>query len=214
MYTLNYFAEHAMLSQIVRPMVRTQVRLLANTRATRSTLVTTIAQWLSFLGVKAEVTELDTQSNQIRVSLTVGKPEACDDRDWEQILHNLDQAGQETGSVQPLSALSPKQEMKLQRLLAYVIQVGEPEKPIDWEALQPQLESLGFSDTMLLGIKSAAKIPQSLDQLVEGLDADVAAVALSKAVGIALLDRQVNPMEDKALSTLLDAMKQQANSVN
>lgn len=197
-----------MLSQIVRPMVRTQVRLLANTRATRSTLVTTIAQWLSFLGVRAEVTELDAQSNQIRVSLTVGKPEACDDRDWEQILQNLYQAGSEANATQDLAALTPKQEMKLQRLLAYVIQVGDPSQPIDWAALQPQLVSLGFSESMLLGMKSAARIPQSLDQLMEGLDADVAAIALSKAVGIALLDRQVNPMEDQALSTLLEAIKQ------
>ena len=195
-------------------MVRTQVRLLANTQATRSTLVTTIAQWLSFLGVRAEVTELDAQLNQIRVSLTVGKPEACDDHDWEQILQNLNQPGSSTNAAPELTALTPKQEMKLQRLLAYVIQVGDPHQPIDWETLQPQLESLGFSESMLLGMKSAARIPQSLDQLVEGLDPDVAAIALSKAVGIALLDRQVNPMEDKALSTLLDAMKQQTNSAN
>lgn len=200
-----------MLSQIVRPMVRTQIRLLANAQATRSTLVTTIAQWLSFLGVRAEVTELDTQSNQIRVSLTVGKPEACDDRDWEKILHNLEQARGNAGSTQAATALTPKQETKLQRLLAYVIQVGDPDKPVNWDALQPQLRSLGLSEAMLLGIRSAAKIPQSLDQLMEGLDADVAAIALSEAVGIALLDRQVNPMEDKALSALLEAMRQQAN---
>lgn len=203
-----------MLSQIVRPMVRTQLRLLANTQATRSTLVATIAQWLSFLGVKAEVTELDTQSNQIRVSLTVGKPEACDDRDWEQILKNLEQPKSSAEAAQAIAELTPKQELKLQRLLAYVVQVGDPHQPVDWEPLQPQLESLGFSESMLLGIKSALKVPQSLDQLMQGLDADVAALALSKAVGIALLDRQVNPLEDKALSALLEAMKQQSNSVN
>ena len=200
-----------MLSQIVRPMVRTQIRLLANTQATRSTLVTTIAQWLSFLGVRAEVTELDTQSNQIRVSLTVGKPEACDDRDWEQILCNLEQARGDAGSTQIATALTPKQETKLQRLLAYVIQVSDPDQPVNWDVLQPQLKSMGFSEAMLLGIRAAAKIPQSLDQLMEGLDADVAAIALSEAVGIALLDRQVNPMEDKALSALLEAMKQQTS---
>jgi hypothetical protein len=43
--------------------------------------------------------------------------------------------------------------------------------------------------------------------VVDGLDSDVAAIALSKAVGIALLDRQVNPMEDQALATLLEVMK-------
>jgi len=59
----------------------------------------------------------------------------------------------------------------------------------------------------LLGIKAALKVPQSLEILMEGLDPDVAAIALSKAVGIALLDRQVNSREDKALSALLEAMK-------
>jgi hypothetical protein len=42
--------------------------------------------------------------------------------------------------------------------------------------------------------------------LMEGLDPDVAAIALSKAVGIALLDRQVNSGEDRALGALLKAM--------
>ncbi|GAB4236752.1 MAG: hypothetical protein Kow00121_63980 [Elainellaceae cyanobacterium] len=199
-----------MLSQIVRPMVRTQLRLLANTQATRSTLVQTIAQWLGFLGVHAEVTELDTQSQCIRVSLTVGKPEACDPHDWEQILRNLDQS--RGGATAPsLTALNSKQEVKLQRLLAYVIQVGGNDSvngSMHWESLQPQLESLGLNATMQMGIRSALKVPQSLDQLMEGLDADVAAIALSKAVGIALLDRRVNPQEDKALSALLEVMKQ------
>ncbi|NJO40608.1 MAG: hypothetical protein HC769_29985 [Cyanobacteria bacterium CRU_2_1] len=199
-----------MLSRIVRPMVRTQIRLLANTQATRSTLVATIAQWLSFLGVQAKVTELDAQSNQIRVSLTVGKPEACDDRDWKQILYNIDQAKESTDLSQLTPELTPHQERKVQRLLAYVIQIGDPGNPVDWDELQPQLQSLGFNGEMLLGVKAALKVPQSLDHLMDGLDAEVAAIALSKAVGIALLDRRVNPLEDKALSALLEAMKQPA----
>jgi hypothetical protein len=196
-----------MLSQIVRPMVRTQIRLLANTQATRSTLVETIAQWLGFLGVRAEVTEIDADSNRICVSLVVGKPDACDDHDWQQILDNLQAAKGNTLQDQPIAQLTPKQELKLQRLLAYVIQIGDPNAPINWEELEPQLQSLGFAEETLLGIRSALKVPQSFDQLVEGLDADVAAIALSKAVGIALLDRQVNPLEDKALSALLEVMK-------
>jgi hypothetical protein len=196
-----------MLSQIVRPMVRTQIRLLANTQATRSTLVETIAQWLGFLGVRAEVTEIDAESNRICVSLVVGKPEACDDRDWQQILDNLQETKGSPEDGQPIGQLTPKQESKLQRLLAYVIQVGEPDCPVDWDNLEPQLRSLGFAEETLLGIRSALRVPQSLDQLMEGLDADVAAIALSKAVGIALLDRRVNPLEDKALSALLEVMK-------
>lgn len=201
----------AMLSQIVRPMVRTQIRLLASTHATRSTLVSTIAQWLSFLGVQAEVTELGTQSKQIRVSLTVGKPEACDEYDWHKILHKLEDSQTEVATNQEtMVSLTPKQEIKLQRLLAYVIQVGDSNQALNWDALEPQLQSLGLSASMLLGIKSALKVPQSLDQLMEGLDTDVAALALPRAVGIALFDRQVNPLEDKALSVLLEAMRQQA----
>lgn len=198
-----------MLSQIVRPMVRTQIRLLANSHATYSTLVTTIAQWLGFLGVQANVTQLHTESNRIQLSLTVGKPESCDDCDWEKILHNLDRNGANT-PTQAGAALNSAQERKLQRLLAYVIQAGNPDNGVEWEVLYPQLQSLGFEDDMLAGIKAALKIPHSLEQLTEELDADVAAIALSKAVGIALLDRQINSSEDKALTALLDAIKQQS----
>ncbi|MBD2069921.1 hypothetical protein H6F93_20780 [Leptolyngbya sp. FACHB-671] len=201
-----------MLSQIVRPMVRTQIRLLANSQATRSTLVNTIAQWLGFLGVRAQVTQIDAVSNQISVSLTVGKPEACDTHDWQQILQNLNQSKTEEEVVpSPQVQITPQQQSKLQRLLAYVIQVGSSEKP-NWDKLYPQLQTLGFEESTLLGIRSALKVPQSLDQLMEGLDSDVAAIALPKAVSIALLDRQVNPSEDKALATLLEAMKQPASA--
>jgi hypothetical protein len=187
-----------MLSQLVSPMVRTQIRLLANSQATRSTLVTTIAQWLGFLGVQAQVTHLDRATNQIQVSLTVGKPDACEAGDWQKILTNLDQG---RAIATPLSVMSEAEERKLQRLLAYMIQVGEPNT--NWDKLAPQLQRLGFDEETMLGIKSALKVPQSLESLMAGLDPDVAAIALSKAVGIALLDRQVN----RALSALLEAMK-------
>lgn len=193
-----------MLSQIVRPMVRTQLRLLANSQATRSTLIATIAQWLGFLGVQAKVTQLDTAANQIQLSLIVSKPEACEGHDWEQILSNLDPSA---ATHSPAAVLTPQQERKLHRLLAYVLQVGDPDQPIDWDKVHPQLQSLGFDEAMLLGIKAAAKVPQMLEPLTERLDADVAAIALAKAVGITLLDRQVNASEDKALSALLEAMK-------
>jgi hypothetical protein len=201
-----------MLSQIVRPMVRTQIRLLANSQATRSTLVSTIAQWLGFLGVRAQVTHLRAGSDRkIRISLTVEQPEACDFQDWQQILQNLNR---QTARPDPLlfnpSQLTPQQQTKLQRLLAYVIQIGGPNQSIHWETLYPQLQGLGLDEEMLLGIRSALKVPQSLEQLMEGLDADVAAIALPRAVSIALLDRQVNPSEDRALATLLQAMKQPA----
>ncbi len=197
-----------MLSQIVRPMVRTQIRLLAGCEATRSTLIKTVAQWLGFLGVQAQVTQLEAGADQkIRISLIVNQPEACDNQDWQQILANLKKNASDGEVSKVTPPITPKQESKLQRLLAYVIQVGDPYKPVDWEAITPHLEALGLNESMLLGIKSALKVPQSLDQLIEGLDPDLAAIALPQVVSIALLDRQVNTQEDDALTALLQLMK-------
>lgn len=197
-----------MLSQIVRPMVQTQIRLLANSRATRPTMVSTVAQWLGFLGVRAQVTQLNAGAGKIHISISVDKPEACDTRDWQQILRNLDVAETEADVVvtNPVE-FTPQQKSKMQRLLAYLIQVGNPHQPIDWENLQPQLQAFGLHEETILGIRSALKVPQSLEDLLEGLDSDVAAVALPKAVSIAMLDRAVNPSEDQALISLLKAMK-------
>ena len=201
-----------MLSQIVRPMVRTQIRLLANSQATHSTLVDTISQWLGFLGVQAHVTHLTADSNQIHVSLTVNKPEACDTVDWKQILEKLNQAQKQVQASSQAETLTshftPQQARQFQRLLAYVIQVGAPDQARNWADLQPELQNMGFDEETLLGIRSALKVPQSLPLLMEELDPDVAAVALPKAVSIALLDRQVNPHEDQALDALLQAMRQ------
>ena len=205
-----------MLSQIVRPMVSTQIRLLANSKATRVTLITTIAKWLGFLGVSAKVTQLDTTGEQIQVSLTVGKPEACEGTDWEKILHNLnsDRKTTENGSRReeesiliPMS-ISPQSETKFQRILAYVIQMGNPGEPTDWDVIYPQLKSLGFEESRLLGIKSALKVPQSIDRLVKDLDADVAAIALAQAASIAMLDCKVNHQEHQVMESLLKAMQE------
>ena len=197
-----------MLSQIVRPMVSTQIRLLANSKATRATLVTTIAKWLGFLGVHAKVVNLDTAGEQIHVSLTVGKPEACDRTDWQKILQNINRDCIETTQESDLTAASipPEHEIKFQRILAYVIQMGEPGEPTDWNVLYPQLKSLGFDESRLLGIQSALKVPQSIDRLVKDLDADVAAIALAQAASIAMLDRKVNHHEHQVMQSLLIAM--------
>ncbi len=199
-----------MLTQIVRPMVRTQLRLLAGSQATRATLINTIAQWLGFLGVEAHVTQLNALSNQIQLSITVGKPDGCDVHDWEKLIRNLERSKQVDGAAGKLS-ITPQQQSKLQRLLAYVIQAGATDSASNkalWDELLPQLRGLGFEEDMLLGIRAALKVPQSLEQLVEGLDSDVAAIALPKAVSLAMLDRQVNPSEDRALTALLDAIRQ------
>lgn len=197
-----------MLSQIVRPLVRTQIRLLANTQATRSTLISTIAQWLSYLGVQAQVSQLNVISGQIQVALTVGKPDACDPNDWQQILHNLQEGEQSPQSLEVQYAqMTPKQQSELQRLLAYLIQVGTTERPVNWEHLYPQLKALQLDEELLLGIKSALKVPQLPERVLEQLDPDVAAIALPKAVSIALLDRRVTPQEDSTLTVLLKAME-------
>ena len=196
-----------MLTQIVRPMVRTQIRLLAGSQATRPVLVKTISQWLGFLGVEAHVTQLDPASDQIQLSIRVGKPEACDPRDWEKILANLSNGTDGIGAEPDLHQFSKKQQTQLQRLLAYVIQVGDPEGDIDWGALKPQLRQIGFEPILIDGIHAALKVPQSLDLLMESIDDHDEELALPKAFRIALLDRIVHPSEDQALSALLAAMK-------
>src|SRR5512146_1988465 len=106
-----------MLSQIVRPMVQTQLRLLANSRATRSTLVSTVAQWLGFLGVRAQVSHLYAESGKIHVTLTVDKPEACDPCDWQQILENLGASANGNHQGAPVSAaqITDHQRRQMQR---------------------------------------------------------------------------------------------------
>jgi hypothetical protein len=203
-----------MLSQLVRPMVQTQIRLLANSRATRSTLVSTVSQWLSFLGVNAQVTYLDAQSGKIQIALMVHKPDGCDSRDWQQILDNLTPNAASNSSSNTLAAprevaLEPQQHSKMQRLLAYLIQVGNPDQPTPWDDLHPKLQELGFDESTLIGIRSALKVPQCLDDLLADLDPDLAAIALPKAVNLAMMDRQVNASEDQALTALLNAMKRE-----
>ena len=203
-----------MLTEIVRPLVRTQIRLLANSNSTRQTLVQTISRWLGYLGVEAQVTQLESNCDQIQVALRVKKPQTCDATDWQKIVDNIGSDGSvpSTNSTNGLTydQIPPKQQVKLQRLLAYMIQVEQPDSEMDWDRVLPLLESLELDPELMAGIRSALKVPQSLDLLVEGLESDVAAIALEKAVGIALLDRRVNPEEDRALGVLLEAMKHSA----
>lgn len=201
-----------MLSKIVRPMVRTQIRLLANCQATRPTLIETISQWLGFLGVRAQVNQLNTDSEKIQVSLTVDKPEACDSRDWQQIIHNLDKSSNSINPLKdPQAKLTPQQQRKLERLLAHLIQAGQTNSSTDWDTLYPQLQTLDLDELTLQGIRAALKVPQSLDQLISNLDSDLAAITLPKAVSIALLDRRVNPPEDRVLSALFQMVEPPAS---
>lgn len=195
-----------MLSQIVRPLVNPQVRLLAKSKATRVTLIKTISRWLGFLGVEAKVTQLNTVGNKLQVSLVVGKPDTANDEDWQKIMHNISSKTQDTELNHNPVAIPLEQQTKYQRILAYAIQMGEPDSPPDWEEVYSHLQELGLEESMLLGIKSALKVPQSIDRLVKDLDADVAAIALFQTATIAMRDRQINNQEYQTLHALLEAM--------
>ncbi|XTZ10319.1 MAG: hypothetical protein ACQZ3N_09735, partial [cyanobacterium endosymbiont of Rhopalodia yunnanensis] len=97
-------------------------------------------------------------------------------------------------------------QLKLSRLLAYLIQVGIPKDKIDWHEVETQLSPLKLDKSILIRIKSALKVPQS-PELLKKLDPDVAASAFPIAVRIAWLDKEINPHENNALSALLAAMK-------
>ena len=153
-----------MLSQIVRPMVNTQIRLLAKSKIIKITLIKTIAKWLGFLGIEAQVTQLNTVGDKIRVSITVGQPENSDDRDWQKIINNLDRDVSETTQWHARNrAIPADQKTKYQRVLAYAIQMSNPEQDIAWEEASIQLQALGLDRSTMLGIKSALKVPQSID---------------------------------------------------
>ena len=195
-----------MLTQIVRPMVNTQIKLLAKSHQTRVTLIKTIAKWLGFLGVVAEVTELDSVGDKIKVSIIVAQPETSENDDWQQIVDNLNQEPSEIKAKSVSTSIPSHQETKYQRILAYALQMSYGDRAVDWEQTYPQLKTLGLEESTILGVKSALKVPQSIDRLINNLDADVAAVALSQTASIALLDRQINSGEYQVLQTLLDAM--------
>lgn len=204
-----------MLSQIVRPLVQTQIRLLANSQATKTTLVDTIARWLGYLGVQAKVTQLSPNAERIHVCLTVAKPDSCDAKDWRQILENLQSSeihfGRSHSKIDSsangnYSHMNDGQQLQLSRLLAYLIQVGIPDDKIDWREIETQLSPLKLDQSILISIKSALKVPQS-PELLKKLDPDVAASVFPIAVRIAWLDQEINSHENNALIALLAAMK-------
>ncbi len=196
-----------MLSSILRPMVNTQIKLLAKSAATRSILVNVIAKWLGFLGVQAQVTHLDSIGEKIQVSLTVSQPEASTDEDWQNIVQNLKSSDSTTEELELKgSKIPPQQESKYQRILAYAIQISNQDGSVDWSDVYPKLKLMGIEESMLVGIKSALKVPQNIDRLVKSLDADVAAIALSQVANIALFDQQVTPEESRVLQTLIETM--------
>lgn len=190
-----------MLTQIVRPLVDTQIRLLANSQATKKTLAQTISSWLGYLGVRTEVTQLIPNSDRISVSLTVGKPESCAQKDWQKILDNLTRSSSDLPNVQS-EEIEMAKLVQLSKLLAYIIQIGLPETEGNWTILENQLSPLNLDSTTLGAVRSALKVPQSLSA-IDKLDPDLAARAFPLAVKIAWMDNQITAAESEALKALL-----------
>lgn len=197
-----------MLVQLVRPLVRTQVQMLAHAQSASGKLVGMVSQWLGYLGIHAEVTQLNTTGDRIQVSLCVGKPEQCSQAEWQQILNNLNRDKTTTIEEDNLAytSMSSAQQSKVQRLLASILQASGQDPIEEWAALQPRLVAMGMNETMLVGIQSALKVPMPMEVLVEQLEPEVAAFVLSKAIHIALLDQQISQAEDTALKALLNAV--------
>jgi len=197
-----------MLDKLVRPLVRTQIQILVNSKAAGSQLVTTIARWLSYLGVHAEVRQLQAEGKRIRVALSVGKPDQCSEQEWAQILDSLDTAElAQPGAVElTYQTMSDAQKRKASRLLAHIIQVGNPNALQEWNRLRSQLLGLGLESDTLDNIRVALKVPQFLDSLLRDLDPEVAAFVLSRAIGIALIDQRITPDEDSALKRIYKAI--------
>jgi hypothetical protein len=196
-----------MLVQLVRPLVRTQVQMLTQAQSASGKLVGMVSQWLGYLGIHAEVTQLHTTGDRIQVSLCVGKPEQCTEAEWQQILNNLNQ-DKTTIEADALAytAMTPTQQSKVQRMLASILQASGQDPVAEWVSLRPRLLAMGMEESMLMGIQSALKVPMPMEVLVEHLEPEVAAFVLSKAIHIALLDQQISQAEDTALKALLNAV--------
>lgn len=201
-----------MLDRLVRPLVRTQIQHLAQTQSANARLMAMVAQWLGYLGVKANVTQLQTNQGEIQISLSVNKPEQCTDNEWSQILENIDCNKSDSGAKGELiyEKMSPSQRNKVHRLLAHVIQAGDPQTTQSWDSLQPQLAALGMEESMLIGIKAALKVPAMLNPLLDDLETEVAAVVLSRAIGIAMMDDCINSEEDIALRAIYSTLESKA----
>ena len=171
-----------------------------------------VSQWLGYLGVEADVTHLKTERGRIQISLAVGKPEQCSETEWTQILTNIEQHTNTSDADVELTyaEMSQAQKSKVHRLLASVIQAGNKTALQSWDSLQPRLAALGMNESMLVNIKSAMKVPAMLDSLLEDLEPEVAAYVLSKAISIALIDREINQDEDSVLKSIYGALETKA----
>lgn len=198
-----------MLDRLVRPLVRSQIQLLTQSQSANSRLTGMVSQWLGYLGVQADVTQLNTDDGRIQISLAVCKPDQCSENEWCQILTNIEQTRDTSGNGAELAygEMSQTQKGKVHRLLASVIRAGDKNAMQSWDSLQPRLAAMGMHETMLVNIKSAMKVPAILDALLEDLEPEVAAYVLSKAISIALIDREINQEEDTVLKSIYGALE-------
>ncbi|MGD1951048.1 MAG: hypothetical protein ACFB14_15560 [Leptolyngbyaceae cyanobacterium] len=201
-----------MLDRLVRPLVRTQIQLLAQNQSANTRLTGMVSQWLGYLGVKADVTDLNTNQGRIQISLAVGKPEQCSEREWTQILNNIEQNSDaaQNGAELAYADMTQEQQSKVHRLLASVIQAGDKNAAQSWNSLQPRLVALGMNEAMLANIKSAMKVPAMMDSLLQDLEPEVAAYVLSKAISIALIDKEITQDEDNVLKSIYSAIETKA----
>ncbi|MEN9218754.1 MAG: hypothetical protein Q6J33_07075 [Gloeomargarita sp. DG_2_bins_126] len=199
-----------MLAQLVRPLVRAQIQLLAQAQSAGHKLMQMVSQWLSYLGIQAQVTELSTSGNHIRVSLQVGRPELCTEEEWRLILQNLQNSQPPIAPAADTGypPMTPAQQNQVNRLLAHVIRAGTPDVEAAWPTLEPQLYRLGLSEAMVLGIRAALKVPGDLRDLIDNLAPEFSAFVLSKAIDLALMDQRITSDENDALKALYRVLEE------
>ncbi|MCG8368236.1 MAG: hypothetical protein MJA27_33505 [Pseudanabaenales cyanobacterium] len=197
------------VAKVLRPLVKTKIRLLGQTRCVHSTLHSMIREWMfNYVGIPAQVTHIAEESDQIHICLTVGKPEYADPREWNQMIENLRQSKEKT-LPKSLSyrEITPDKQQKVHQILAHLIRSGTPNQEVRWETIYPHLRVLDPDESMLSGVKSALENPQIIDPCNEELDPDVAEIALSQATKIALLHQHINVDVNSSLTVLLNAMR-------
>jgi hypothetical protein len=172
-----------------------------------------ISQWLGYLGIQAHVSHLKVSDGRVKISLDVGKPEQCDSQEWQQILDNIAQTHdrQDLQDELTYATMTGDQQRKVMRLLACVIQAGNPETALDRDELQGRLLKMGLDESLVLEIKAALKVPGVFKPLLADLEPDLAAFVLSKAISIALIDRQINSQEDDALKAIYGVLERKSS---
>ncbi|MDJ0702294.1 MAG: hypothetical protein QNJ46_03355 [Leptolyngbyaceae cyanobacterium MO_188.B28] len=195
--------------KVLRPLVNTKIQQLGQTSSIQSKLSSMVKEWmLNYVGIPAQVTRIGTDSDQIHICLTVGKPDYTDSDEWRQVIDNLRQSIDNAQSKPPTYRdITPDQQQQVHQILAHLIRSGSPDQDVLWETVYPHLRVIDPDESMLKGVKSALENPQIIDPCTEDLDPDVAEIALSQATKIAILHQHINLDVNSSLTVLLNAMK-------